>query len=234
MTDRHPSYLELDRHALGAAAAQTTAHVAGCERCRLYVESVPNAGELPAWLAAAPSPRRARHDRLARARNRAPRPRRWALAVGGLAAAAALLFAVLRPVPRDDAYDGVKGTPSVGVYVLRAGRVGLWDGTPLVAGDRIRLEVTPEQFRRVSVFSLDRDERPRGLYTGVVNPHARSMLPKAWQLDAAPGPEQLAIFFSDMEISAPAAEVLLEAHDPRQIWLLRLSLPKTTEAGVGP
>ena len=230
MADLHPSYLELDRHALGAAAEATTArHVTECARCRAYLESMPGTEGLPAWLPAARLPLRVQRTRPLRVR----RTRRWALATSCLAAAAALFLVWLRAAP-EPGYDGVKGAPSVGVYVLRAGQVGLWDGAPLEAGDRIRLEVAPEQFRRVSVFSLAQAEQPRSLYAGPVTPGVRQVLPKAWQVDAAPTPEQLAVFFSDMEISAQAAEVLLTARDPRSVWLVRLSLPKRGVLGTSP
>jgi hypothetical protein len=235
MAELHPSYLELDRHALGAAAQATTAgHVAECERCRAYLESMPSTEGMPAWLPAARSPLRVQRTRPLRVQSTRPqRTRRWALATSCLAAAAALFLVWLRARP-EPSYDGVKGAPGVGVYVLRAGQVQLWDGAPLEAGDRIRLEVAPEQFRRVSVFSLAQAERPRGLYAGPVTPGVRQVLPKAWQVDAAPTPEQLAVFFSDMEISAQAAEVLLSARDPRSVWLVRLSLPKRGDAGTSP
>jgi hypothetical protein len=221
MAEAHPSYLELDRHALGAATEASTAlHVADCARCRGYLASMPRPAELPAWLPPA------------RPATRLWGGRRWAIAAACLAAAAALVLVRLGPEADRSAYDGVKGAPAVAVYVLRAGQVQLWDGAVLEAGDRIRLEVAPEQFRRVSVFSLTDGARPRSLYTGALTPGVRQVLPKAWQIDGSPTPERLAIFFSDMEISAQAAETLLMARDPREVWLVRLQLPK--RSGPGP
>jgi hypothetical protein len=224
MTEQHPSYLELDRHALGAATQPATvAHVAECARCRHYLASALPAGEPPRWL-----------DASLRPLSAARRTRRWALAGASLAAAAALLLVLLGRGVEESEYDGIKGAPAVGVYVLREGNVRLWDGAPLQSGDRIRLEVAPEQFRRVSVFSLSEGKQPRSLFTGAVTPGARQVLPKAWQIDAAPTPEQLAVFFSDTEISAQAAEVLLRARDPREVWLVQLALPKRTPSEHAP
>jgi hypothetical protein len=224
MAEQHPSYLELDRHALGAATQLTTAaHIAACARCQRYLASALDAGEPPVWLEAA----------LA-ALSPARRTRRWVLAGASLAAAAALLLVLLGPGADRIAYDGVKGAPAVGVYVLREGNVRLWDGAPLQSGDRIRLEVAPEQYRRVSVFSVGQGQKPHRLYAGAVTPGARQVLPKAWQIDAAPAPEQLAVFFSDTEISVQAAEVLLLARDPREVWLIHLALPKRTTRELTP
>jgi hypothetical protein len=147
-------------------------------------------------------------------------------AAAALVLAASLCVMWLGPPHRDTNYDGVKGTPSVGVYVQRGAVVQLWNGGPLQAGDRIRLEVVPEEFGHVSVFSVPSASPLVRLYTGPVKRQTHNLLPKAWQVDAADGPEQLAVFLSDMEISAQAAQTLLRARDPEQVWLVRLSLPK--------
>src|SRR3954468_11208414 len=67
----HPSYLELDRFALGAPGALTTAaHVGACDRCRRHVETLREAPAVPAGL----------RDRLASPATDSPLDggRRWA------------------------------------------------------------------------------------------------------------------------------------------------------------
>src|SRR3982751_923570 len=45
----HPSFLELDRHALGGARADVATHVAGCESCQARLAHPGPASEVPAW-----------------------------------------------------------------------------------------------------------------------------------------------------------------------------------------
>ncbi|MFT3926581.1 MAG: hypothetical protein QM778_28810 [Myxococcales bacterium] len=219
----HPSYLELDRHVLGASSGVATAnHLADCARCRAYVASHQPTGAVPAWL----EERAALSVRTPGKTVPRTRPRRlWT--VGALALAAAVSLAILRPKDVDPSYDGVKGAPAVGVYVQHEGVSGLWDGAPLVAGDRIRLQIMPEEFSHVSVFNVATQEAvPKLLYTGRLPPRTLSMLPKAWELDAAPGAEQIAVMLSRWEISPLAAQELLRAHDPGEVWVVRLNFPK--------
>jgi hypothetical protein len=214
-TERHPSYLELDRRALGVAIDPASeAHVTRCERCQGYLAATSAAPVAPTWLE--PRLRARRRRRIAG----------FGAVAGALALAASVCLMWFMLPGRGANYDGIKGAPSVGVYVQRGAVVQLWNGSALQAGDRIRLEVAPEEFSYVSVFSVPPVSPLVRLYAGPVKRGARNLLPKAWQVDAADGPEQLAVFLSDMEISAPAAQTLLRARDPEQVWLVRLSLPK--------
>jgi hypothetical protein len=147
-------------------------------------------------------------------------------ALGGLAVAAAVCLAWLLPRERLAPYDGVKGTPAAIVYVQHEDQVTIWSGDPLSQADRIRLEVAPEKFDHVSVFHMQTDGPLVLLYAGRLTPHQRALLPKAWQLDASPEAEQLVVMFAHAEISTSAAQVLLRAHDPDDVWVLRLTLPK--------
>jgi hypothetical protein len=226
----HPSYLELDRHVLGASSdVATENHLADCARCRAYVSSHQPPREVPAWLVeAGGSAREQNKQRAALPERTLPRTRaRQLWTMGALTLAAAVSLAILRPKDVDPSYDGVKGAPAVGVYVQHEGVSGLWDGAPLVAGDRIRLQIMPEEFSHVSVFSVAEQEAvPKLLYTGRLPPRTLSMLPKAWELDAAPGPEQIAVMLSRWEISPLAAQELLRARDPGEVWVVRLNFPK--------
>jgi hypothetical protein len=212
--DSHPSYLELDRLALNRAAPETAAHVAQCTRCIAHIAQLTPVAPPPAWLGQLQPPR-------ARARKRT-----LAAALGGLAMAAALCLALLRP--DEPAYDGAKGAPAVAVHVNREGRVALWDHGPLRPGDRIRLEVAAAEFEYVSVFTSQGSAKLSAMYSGRVPSHGQTLLPKAWLLDAAPGPERLLVMFSHAELSEQAASTLLKAHDPKDIAIVWLTLPKST------
>jgi hypothetical protein len=219
----HPSFLELDRQCLGLSVdASTAAHVAACARCGQYIASYRPATDAPAWLSAKAT--RSASERPKRTPHASRARLVWA---GSFALVAAVCLAVYWPARREGAYDGVKGGPSVALFVQRAGLVGLWDGAPLRAGDRIRLQVMPDEFDFVSVFGLPvGGAAPQRLYTGPLTPRASALLPKAWQLDAAPGPEQLVVLLSHAELSDQAVKALLRARDPREVWLVQLKLPK--------
>jgi hypothetical protein len=207
----HPSYLELDRHALGAGCDPgTAAHLAGCERCRDYVATARPADVVPAWVAElGATPRK--------------RVKPWWLAAG-VAAAAALVLIWRSP---SELYVGTKGMPSAFVYVHRDHTTTLWDQTPLHAGDRIRLEVAPEEFEQVTVFSTDaQGNKAEPLYAGRTKPFTRTLLPKAWQLDAVGHAEHLAVVFSHAELSREAASALFRARDPAEVRIVRLTLQK--------
>jgi hypothetical protein len=210
----HPSYLELDCAALGAAReAGTAEHLRVCERCRSYVEAARPADVVPGWV-----------TELGRAPARRARPLGWL--AGGLAAAAVLLLVWMRP-ESEPLYVGTKGSPSALVYVHRDDTTMLWDQTPLRAGDRIRLEVAPEEFEHVTVLGGSaRGAESALLFSGHVEPRQRALLPKAWQLDGVGQAEHLAVVFSHAELSAGAARALLRARDPAEVQIVRLTLPK--------
>jgi len=212
----HPSYLELDRHALGAGLDTNTArHVANCALCQAHLERILAESVVPVWVEqlAAAAPART-HDW-----------RPWTAALGGLAAAAVLCLVWLRPSERPLGYDTAKGMPAVGVYVNRHEVVRVWDGAALEPGDRIRLEVAPEEFAHVSVF-LEGEGSATPLYQGPVQAHARSVLPKAWQLDATSSAERIVVLFSDRTLAPAEAEAQLRRPDPKRACVVRLTLPK--------
>lgn len=218
MTERtraHPSYLELDRLALGASDDEALkAHVTGCEACRAHLDAVAPAASVPAWVLRASA---------ARPRRIAP----WTSgALGVLALAAALALALLRP-PREPDYDTRKGMPSVWVHVQHDDVASPWDGTPLTPGDRIRLEIAPDAYRYVVVFARAADGgAPTLLYRDALAPHRPHVLPKAWRIDDDPRPERLAVVLARYELSAAAALHALRARDPKEIQVLEITLPK--------
>jgi hypothetical protein len=219
---RHPSYLELDRYSLSSVHDATLArHVDTCAQCRVHLTSVARASSVPAWVSelGAPAVRRG-----------SPRLRSVpvALFAGALAAAAALL--VFQQPARDvseSAYDTSKGAPSVWVHVQHQGVRSPWDGAPLSPGDQVRLEVAPEEFTHVTVFSIDaHGARPTLLFRGALQPHVRVALDKAWQLDHQPEAERLTVLFARIELSVAAAQQALRERDPALVHAVELTLSK--------
>src|SRR5439155_8785211 len=140
----HPSFLELDRLALGSADPQAAAHIESCETCRAQVSRVQQAPPVPAWVGNLGSAKSSRRTW-------------WAGSVGALAAIALVLI-VATPRRGRNGDPGAKGAPSVAVYVKRGDVVSLWDGhAPFASGDALRLKISPQGFGRVAVASVQGD-----------------------------------------------------------------------------
>jgi hypothetical protein len=212
---RHPSYLELDRLAVGGIASTALrSHVEGCAVCRAHLERVAPAQAVPSWVA-----ERSEHSA-------APHPRRLRAALFGVVLASAAGMLLWRAPTEPAHYDTKKGLPSVLVHVQHRGVHRTWDGAPLEAGDQIRLEVAPEDFRYVSVFGAAAAGQPApALYRGPVPPHVHTPLDKAWQLDAQPGAERLTLVFSHAPVSLEEARQMLAAPSSA-VHVVELVLPK--------
>jgi hypothetical protein len=211
----HPSFFALDRLRLGDDDHALRGHVAGCSRCRAYVDADadavagPRPLSAPAWLSGVtlrPIPR----PHVTRAR-RLPA---W-LFLPSLAAvaAAAALWLVVRPTlrlgdsPAADPFAGIraKGPPSVVVFVKRDGRVLPWDGSfSLRAGDALRLQVAASAYSRVSVASVAADAgAPEVLYDGALDGERPTLLPVSFRVDQRGQREVLSLVLSRRTI-APA------------------------------
>jgi hypothetical protein len=198
----HPSFLELDRVALGVDVASTTrTHLSSCERCRHHVEQLEQRDSPPTWVRDLARPRR---------------PRRTWLFGGGfaLAAAAAMVLLVVARRDPDPSFTTVKGGPSVAVHIKRGDAVFVWDGRePVSPGDHLRLEIAATGYHRVQVFAAG----DVALYDAPIAASSGSvLLPTAWKVDAEPGAETLTIVLSDGD-----------SHQP--VWRTTLKLTKTTE-----
>jgi hypothetical protein len=226
MTHRsfHPSYLELDRFALGANQEPSTQdHVRDCETCRQHVERVCRAGVVPEWVAdVAIERKRSFRWRL---------KQRTALTVcaGGLVAAFVALL-VAMPLTPETAGIAAKGTPAVGVYVKRNDRVFLWDGrASLEAGDFVRLKVAPSGYEYLTVMAFEARAGSASwtiLFETSVEPTGETVLPGAWEIDDSRHREEMLIVFSVAPL-APAitANALLDRNaDVSGIWHTRLLL----------
>ena len=215
----HPSFLELDRHALGVGSADTKAHVGGCETCRARLGAVEPPAEAPAWalrLEARRPPRFAWPAAL--------RLRTVAVGVAAFACAFALWIAT-----GHDPYVGTKGGPEVWLYVKRGERVEIWNGTdPVRPGDLLRLKVQPDRYTHISVFG--RDKTPNAyarLYDAPVPPNRAAAVPFAWQVDAQPGDETLLVVLGPDAVSADEAASVLAHGDGGRHWARRLVLAKS-------
>jgi hypothetical protein len=223
----HPSYLALDRAALESSPDEVRDHIASCDACRAYVESL---SEAPP-VAALPELRR-------RADGRARTLRRAWWTFGPLAAAAcALLFFGLRPSERGaevgSGYVGAKGFASVWIYVKHGPRTELWDGKrALSPRDQLRLKVDPGDYSHLEVYSLNRLDTPERLYAGPATPGVSSTLPDAWELDAEPGTERLVVVLSHSPVT-PRWPAWWNGEVEPGVSVLRFELPKLADADAG-
>jgi hypothetical protein len=216
---KHPSYLALDQLALGVAAPDVAAHVAGCAECQARGAAAP-LDTVPSWVRAL-GPRRA------------PSPFAGVLAALrgwrglGLGVAAAACFALVwsagvRPdagPPAD--YVGTKGAPSVWVHVKRGDHVDVWTGgTPIKPGDFVRLSVAPDRFAHVSVFAETPPATFVRLYDAALPPGGNSTaLPLSWEVDDRPGDETLLVVLGpDAVAASEVAGVLAKGEGGRRWW----------------
>jgi len=230
MTDRHspahPSYLELDRLALGAPATrETAAHVAACDRCRAHLDGLGQVPALPPAL----------RERVDGAILRGWLAGRRGLLFGATGLAMAVVALVVWKSPlRPDAppsvapvSDGSKGLPSVWIYVKHDSELGLWDGQrPLAPGDRLRLKIDPQDLTHVDVFARDEGGARAmvPLFGGGLAPGTITTLPGAWQLDATAARQSLVVVLSNRAISAREAARFVDSGAPAGVWLRRFEL----------
>jgi hypothetical protein len=233
----HPSFLALDRAALGSRTATLSQHLSECERCRAHVD----------WIAgAAAAPEMPRLARVAAPRHplrRRPAVRAWLSAATAAAAVAVAVVALVgrgdrdqlgaghraAPAAREVGFDTSKGARAVGVYVLRGRRTFLWNGSePIAPGDTIRLKLVPERMTQVHVFSTGGAGGDLVLlHRADIAPHRDDLLDTAWRVDGAGDREVLIVVLSARPLSPAAAEAAARSGGMGDdIWVTRLVLPK--------
>jgi hypothetical protein len=226
----HPSFLELDRAALGGGAPETALHLNHCARCQSYARTVQTPPPLAPWIAGLQS-KEGTPGRMP--------PLLWLL--GGGLAAAVVLVAVLMLWPAARAPDNLqgrlfasKGSPAVALYIKREERVALWDGRSAIqVGDRIQLEVAPGGFSRLTVASIG--DETELLYAGPIEPARPAMLPVSFLVDARPGAERLVLGLSRRALTAEALVAAAAAHQrDESLWTTELVLTKETPRGEHP
>jgi hypothetical protein len=152
-----------------------------------------------------------------------------------LLVALATWFVVSRPDRTPAGSSSVKGGPAASIIVKRGERVFRWDGkSPVRPGDGLRLETRPAGFTRVLVVHQPAGRKGPGrklevLYTGRLRATERQMLPAAWKVDDAPGPERLWMILSSRELTLEDAEALvLSGQASPDRWIRRFDIPKQT------
>ena len=208
----HPSFLVLNRAAVGTppADAGAAAHLETCAACAAYISRMQVDLPPPAWALALADEK--------------PRRARWLKVLLPLSAALAAVVLVVLPSKQPPAFTA-KGAPSVAVYVKRGEAVNAWDGgSPLRPGDRLQLQLAPEEFRFALVASLSDPAAPQILYSGKL-PRGPSLLPVSFRVDDSPGPEQLLVVLATSPVFERDLTSLAKARRP-DVWTLRLVLPK--------
>lgn len=205
----HPSFLALDRLALGGGVPEDRQHADGCAQCGAYLARLEAPAPVPDAVRA-----------LAR-----PRWARWA--VGGLATAVATSLAVAAVVAQQPAEEvRRKGSPVASVFIRRGEAVMRWDGVAAVrAGDALRLEVQPEGFARLMVL-----EGATPLFDGAVEA-PRHALPLSWRVDDAPAAVELRLVFSRAPLTADQAlDEWARGTRSAETWVTTLRLPRAVDA----
>jgi hypothetical protein len=229
MSTAHPSFLALDRAALGDMPEEVRAHLASCPRCAGHVDALGRPPPVPSWaVALAHEPPRTA-SLLARL---AP----WGVAA--LAAGLALVLWVPRatetlPAPRAGLRS--KGSPAVALYVKTGDAVRLWDGeAPVAEGDLLRLKVMPEGFRWLTVAAADGGSW-QVLHEGPVPERGETLLPTSWRVEPGEQPEQLLVVLSHAPVPASSLAPLHEEPARTEaLWVLPLTLSKPSPEPVSP
>jgi hypothetical protein len=227
----HPSFLELDRHALGAARTDVAAHLAGCETCRARLAPPAPPAEVPGWARQLGPRRRSWFSWPA-----APRRRALGFSVAALAIVALVWTAGGNRnarVNEPGGYVGTKGGPGLWLYVKRGERVALWNGSdPVVPGDLLRLKVQPDRFGHISVFeTTGKPGAYERLYDAEIASGQLTAVPVSWKVDARPGAETLVVVLGAESVSPDQVAGLLAGGEDGRHWSRRLVLAKVAGPG---
>jgi hypothetical protein len=119
-----------------------------------------------------------------------------------------------------------KGPPTIALFIRHQGVIARWDGkSPIHPGDELRAEVAAEGFSSVTV-AAPRAGAPEVLYSGPAEA-SPTLVPRAWVVDAEPGPESLVFVFSRR--AGPVenlAEVIARGERTGDIWIVQLEMSK--------
>lgn len=175
------------------------------------------------------------------ARRPAPRRRFGVIAGGLIAAAAALLFFVLRPAPTPSG-DGEQLRPmGASVYTLevaveRGGQARpVKTGDTLKVGDRIGLFYTAHMPGHVHVMFVGEDNADVMLPSRPIEEGNRVALPSGGELTAGTGCEYIVGFFSKTAVDAAAAKeaVMQAVRDAEKCTLKLPEIPGTDVQVIG-
>lgn len=221
MSSPHPSFLALDRAALGDMTEEVRAHLATCPRCAGHVSAVGRPPPVPAWVTGlADTPRKPSWT---------SRWMPWGL--GAMAALLALMLWVPREPQEPRSGLRIKGGPAVALYVKRGEQqdapVRLWDGeSPVAPGELLRLKVTPEGFTWLTVAAADGGSW-QVLHEGPVPERGETLLPTSWRVEPGDAPERLLVVLGHEPLSPESlASLADEAPRTGTQWVLSFALPK--------
>lgn len=228
---QHPSFLALDRHALGVASPEVAAHVASCATCQARLPATATAPALPAWARQLPPRRRAWFVWPVRTK-----PRAFGFAVVAVACAALVWVTARRPD-----YIGTKGGAELWLYVKRGDSVALWNGTePVVPGDLLRLKIQPDRFKHVTVFAVSKPATATAgaysrLYDSAIAGGEPTALPFSLKVDAQPGDETLLVVLGATAVAPDQVDSVVAGDGGKQSshWSRRLVLSKAVNARDG-
>jgi len=172
----HPSFFALDAYVLEPRPGAVEAHLKTCAQCGAHVASLRVQTPIPPQVMSLE----------ARPRRRA---RWWGLVFASATVVLSVAVLSLRgPTERITA----KGSPSVALWLNRDGKVIVWNGQPVKAGDALRFEIAPAGFTHVTVF----DEHTRQVLYEAQVPEGPLTLTPAWQLDGQAQRESLRVVLS--------------------------------------
>ncbi|MEM1009845.1 MAG: hypothetical protein AAGJ35_12675 [Myxococcota bacterium] len=129
---------------------------------------------------------------------------------------------------RTNPYIGIKGGPSVHLYIRRQRRVQVW--TPqqyVMPGDALRLKVVPAGMSYVYVLARSGEDLVL-LYQQRLESQTPQLLPKAWAVDDAAEREQITVIFTSVAMSKPKLIERLRSgkRSDEVFWSQTFSLPK--------
>ncbi len=188
----HPSFFALDSHALDPQPGEVKTHLESCSQCQAHVAALKVTSPLPSKLEGLVSDQPAASPW-------------WRFVALGLATAAVILSAGYGATREPPQLITAKGTPAAALWLHREGKVIVWNGQPMLAGDAVRIEVAPAGFTHVTVY----DEHTRQvLYEARVADDAPTLTP-AWEFDGQAASESLRVVIS----RGPVSPAVLQAQN---------------------
>lgn len=197
----HPSFLELDAHAISPRDDETSKHVRECQQCSAHVAAV----RIPSPFPSA----------LEQSAEKPPRSFTWWPFALATVAVCAVLIIVTRPPPppHEEIITPKGGTPAVALWLKRGDIVTPWKPGERVTRDAaVRWEIAPAGFTHVRV--LDR-ETMTVLFESRV-PGDAPVLTPAWTFDGTRPSEKVRVVLTRDDRPLPP-ELRCDA-SPGDVW----------------
>ena len=203
----HPSFFALDAYVLEPRAGELVSHLKTCAQCQAHVASLRVQTPLPPKLASLEAP-----------------PKRRAAWWPFVFATAAVLFSVVVISLRaPEELITAKGTPATALWLNRDGKVIVWNGQPVHAGDALRFEIAPAGFTHVTVY----DEHTQLVLYEARVPDGPPTLTPAWQLDGKTPTESLRVVLSRGPVTVQALQAV-SCTSSGETYCIRFALSRAT------